>query len=204
MGHCSFSATASPGITRSVQSAHVWTGRTVSAIRSKTTAHSLVKKSSLPDAAIRLLASASGTGVNGKGSLCYSIKDHRPLIGREELLARCDMPLSPNSSDRCCTSCLGHCSFSATASPGITWSVQAAQVWTGRAVSAIRPHGHHPLTWQEYILARCGLRSYHLNLRAFNDSEPTGQCLSEDGVSDMSLYSCGQGVLYQLLGPLFL
>ena len=78
--------------------------------------------------------------------------------------------------------------------------VQAAQVWTGRAVSAIRPHGHHPLTGQEYILARCGLRSYHLNLRAFNDSEPISQCLSEDGVSDMSLYSCGQGCCTSCLG----
>ena len=83
----------------SVQAAHVRTGRAVSAIRSKTTAHSLVKKSSLSDAAC----------------LCRQ-----------------------NSNGGCCTSCLGHCSFSATASTGITQPVQAAQVWTGKAVSAIR------------------------------------------------------------------
>ena len=43
----------------SVQAAQVWTGRAVSAIRSTTTVHSLVKKSSLPDAAVRLLESCS-------------------------------------------------------------------------------------------------------------------------------------------------
>ena len=112
MGHCSFSATASPGITRPVQSAHVWTGRTVSAIRSKTTAHSLVKKSSLSDAAIRLLASANGTGVNGKGSLCYSIT--RPPPTHWTRRPPCQMRLSDFSS------------------------VQAAQVRAGQAVSAIR------------------------------------------------------------------
>ena len=39
-------------------------------------------------------ATANGTGVGGKGSLCYSFKEHRPLTGQEELLARCGFPPS--------------------------------------------------------------------------------------------------------------
>ena len=79
-----------------VQAAQVWTGRAVSAIRSKTTAHSLAEKSSLPDAACLCRQTAvtgvapaawaivllvppppqgSATCVNGTGSLCYSIAD---------------------------------------------------------------------------------------------------------------------------------
>ena len=40
------------------------------------------------------MATASGTSVDGKGSLCYSLKDHRPPNGQEELLARCGVPTS--------------------------------------------------------------------------------------------------------------
>ena len=94
-----------------LQAARVWAGRAVSAIRSRTTAHTLVRKNSLPDAAFGFVhlciqrfrtfaagapkvasgqrpmlsaghpATASGTGVGGKGSLCYSFKDNRPPIG---------------------------------------------------------------------------------------------------------------------------
>ena len=120
-----------------VQAAQVWTGRAVSDIRSTTTAHSLVKKSSLPDAALRLLASPSGTGVDGKGSLCYSLKDHRPLIGQEELLVRCGCPTSrmsaPNKPTR-----------GSAADPKLLQAAcqrlpSSAPVWTRRPVPAIRP-----------------------------------------------------------------
>ena len=30
----------------------------------------------------------------GNGNLCYSFKDHRPLIGQEDLLARCGFLIS--------------------------------------------------------------------------------------------------------------
>ena len=34
----------------------------------------------------------SGSDVGGKGSLCHSFKEHRPLTGQEELIAKCGFP----------------------------------------------------------------------------------------------------------------
>ena len=45
-------------------------------------------------------------------------------------------------------------------------------------VSAIRSMTTTPPTGQEDLIARCGFRIYHLNLRAFKDSELISQCIS--------------------------
>ena len=37
---------------------------------------------------------ASGAGASGTGSLCESLKEHRPLTGQEELMSRCGFPTS--------------------------------------------------------------------------------------------------------------
>ena len=59
------------------------------------------------------------------------------------------------------------------------WPVASARM----TVSAIRSMTTtHPPTGQEDLIARCGIRIYHLNLRAFKDPEPRSQCLSEGAV----------------------
>ena len=121
-----------------VQAAQVWTGRAVSAIRSKTTAHSLAEKSSLPDATC-LCRQIAVTGVapaawaivllvppppQGSPGRC---KRHR--CGREGQSLIFDQRPPPTHWSRRAPCQLRLSDFS---------PVHAAQVCTGRAVSAIR------------------------------------------------------------------
>ena len=185
MGHCSFSATASTGITRPVQSAHVRTGRAVSTIRSKTTAHSLVKKSSLSDAAC-LCRQIAMTGVapaawaivllvspppKGLPSQCNR---HRCEREGQSLLFLQRPPPTHRSRRAPCQMRLSDFS-----------SVQAAQVQTGRTVSATRSKTTaHPLVKKSSLpdaavrlLESCSTHTFDLGAEAFDASSERVEAL---------------------------